>query len=74
MARDCNGVCRGAGTTIGRSNSVIYAEEVGFQLATKLSLWLNLTNIIIEGDNQIVVKSLKGRIAKDPLENLKAER
>lgn len=56
IARDCNGICCGAATRLGRSESVTYAEADGFLLATELSLWLNITPIEIEGDIQVVVE------------------
>ncbi|XP_026458517.1 uncharacterized protein LOC113359034 [Papaver somniferum] len=66
VARDHNGNCHGVGTTLGRTDSVVFAEASGFQLAADLASWLNLNKIIIEGDNQIVVKSLIGDLRKAP--------
>ncbi|XP_026416525.1 uncharacterized protein LOC113311958 [Papaver somniferum] len=58
IARDHMNVCRGAGTRIGMCEVPVFAEADGFLLAAELTIWLNLQEIIIEGDSQIVVKSL----------------
>ncbi|XP_026384836.1 uncharacterized protein LOC113280430 [Papaver somniferum] len=63
---DNTGYCHGADTMLERSDSVIFAEATGFQLVVDLALWLNLNNILIEGDSQMVVKTLKGELRKIP--------
>ncbi|XP_026396139.1 uncharacterized protein LOC113290771 [Papaver somniferum] len=66
VAIDSNGLCWGAGTRLGRTDTVVYAETDGFKLATDLASWLNLNHIIIEGDSQLVVKSLQGELRTVP--------
>ncbi|XP_026416477.1 uncharacterized protein LOC113311902 [Papaver somniferum] len=66
VARNSEGTCLGAGTRLGRSDKVEYAEADGFFLVADLAIWLQLNAIIIEGASQIVVKSLKGELQNTP--------
>ncbi|XP_026451969.1 uncharacterized protein LOC113352358 [Papaver somniferum] len=64
--RDCNGICCVAGSRVGRTDSVVYAEADSFKLVADLAIWLNVNHIIVEGDSQVLVKSLNGELRKVP--------
>ncbi|RZC45380.1 hypothetical protein C5167_038334 [Papaver somniferum] len=60
----CGDIC-GAVTKTGLANASVMAEAMGFYMATELAQWLGFSFVIIEGDCQTVVNTLKG-ISRSP--------